>query len=218
MRTGLELGLCAVLLGCFALMAVAEPPKEKAAETKASSKEGEMTLEKAISPLDFTMKDIDGKDVALSKYKGNVVLIVNVASKCGYTPQYKELEAIYQKYKDRGFVVLGFPANDFGAQEPGTNAEIKQFCSENFHVTFPMFAKISVKGADAADLYKFLTSAAKVGAEKGGDIKWNFTKFLLGRDGKVIARFESKVKPDDAAVTAEIEKALAAKTEPKPQK
>ncbi len=158
--------------------------------------------------LDSKMKDIDGKEVDLSKYKGKVVMIVNVASKCGFTPQYEQLEAVYEKYKDKGFVILGFPANDFGKQEPGTEAEIKEFCSSKFNVKFDMFSKITVKGEEAPKLYKDLTSKEKNGAF-GGDIKWNFTKFLVGKDGKVVARYESKVKPDDAEVTAAIEKELA---------
>src|SRR5580692_2715416 len=130
---------------------------------------------------DFTMNSIDDKPVHLSSYKGKVVLLVNVASKCGYTPQYAGLEKLYETYKDRGFVILGFPANNFGAQEPGTNEEIKTFCSRNYNVTFPMYSKISVKGDDEAPLYQFLTSST------GGDIKWNFTKFLVDRDGKIIS-------------------------------
>ncbi len=162
------------------------------------------------SVLDFKMKDIDGKDVKLKKYKGNVLLMVNVASKCGYTPQYEGLQATYAKYKDKGFYVLGFPANNFGSQEPGTEAEIKEFCTSKYHVTFPMFAKISVKGDDQDPLYKFLTSK-ETNPDFAGDISWNFNKFLVDRNGKVVARFSSKDKPDGEAVTAAIEKYLAAK-------
>ena len=129
------------------------------------------------SVLDFTMRDIDGKDVKLKKYKGNVILLVNVASKCGYTPQYEGLETVYERYKDKGFVTLGFPANNFGGQEPGTEAEIKEFCTSKYHVTFPMFAKISVKGDDQDPLYKFLTSK-ETNPNFAGDITWNFNKFL----------------------------------------
>ncbi|MBI2433579.1 MAG: glutathione peroxidase [Candidatus Hydrogenedentes bacterium] len=161
----------------------------------------------AQSPLDFKVKDIEGKESDLSQYKGKVVMIVNVASKCGLTPQYEQLTALYDKYKEQGLVILGFPANNFGGQEPGTELEIKQFCTDKYHVDFPMFSKISVKGEDQAPLYQFLTSQEKVG-EFGGDIQWNFNKFLVGRDGKVIARFEPKVKPDDAAVTQKLEAAL----------
>src|SRR6266699_2483748 len=138
-------------------------------------------------PLDFTVQDIDGKDVKLSDYKGKVVLIVNVASKCGFTPQYTGLEALYEKYKDQGFVILGFPANNFGKQEPGSNDQIKEFCASKFSVTFPMMSKISVKGDDIAPLYKFLTS----NGEFAGDIEWNFNKFLVDRNGNVIARYPS---------------------------
>jgi len=155
------------------------------------------------SVYDFTLNSIDGAPAPLAAYKGKVLLLVNVASKCGFTPQYKELEAVYEKYKDKGLVIAGFPANNFGAQEPGTNDEIKTFCSRKYSVTFPMYAKISVKGADITPLYDYLTKSM------GGDIKWNFTKFLVGRDGSIVTRFESKVKPDDPEVVAAIEKALA---------
>jgi len=161
----------------------------------------------ASSVLDFTLNSIDGKPAPLADYRGKVALIVNVASHCGYTPQYEGLEAIYRKYKDRGFVVLGFPANNFGAQEPGTNAEIKQFCTRKYNVTFPMYAKISVKGADKAPLYQFLTDKQSNPAT-GGEIQWNFTKFLVGRDGQVNARFESAIEPQSGDVIAAIEKAL----------
>jgi glutathione peroxidase len=150
---------------------------------------------------DFTPNSIDGKPSPLSAYKGKVVLVVNVASKCGYTPQYTGLEALYNKYKDQGVVVVGFPANNFGAQEPGTNEEIKTFCSRTYNVTFPMYSKISVKGSDQDPLYAYLTQAA-------GEVKWNFTKFLVGKDGKVIAKFDSAVKPDSAELTSAIDKAL----------
>lgn len=161
----------------------------------------------ASSALDFTLNTIDGKPGALADYKGKVVLIVNVASKCGFTPQYEGLEAVYRKYKDQGLVVLGFPANNFMGQEPGTNEEIKTFCTRTYNVTFPMFSKISVVGADKAPLYQFLTDK-QANPTTGGEIKWNFTKFLVGKDGKVIARFESPVKPESAEVTGAIEKAL----------
>src|SRR2546429_363182 len=149
----------------------------------------------ASSVHEFSLPSIDRVPAPLSAYKGKVALIVNVASQCGYTPQYAGLEKLYEKYKDKGFVVLGFPANNFGAQEPGTNEEIKTFCTRNYNVTFPMYSKISVKGSDKAPLYKFLTDA-NANPTTGGEIKWNFTKFLVGRDGKVIARFEPKVTPD----------------------
>ena len=165
---------------------------------------------KEKSVLEFTMKDIDGKDVKLSKYKGNVIMFVNTASKCGYTPQYEGLEKIYEKYKDKGFVILGFPANNFGAQEPGTESEIKEFCTLKYHVSFPMFSKISVKGDDQHPLYGFLTNKES-DPEFAGDITWNFNKFLVDKSGKVVARFSSKDTPESETVTGAIEKYLAAK-------
>jgi len=161
----------------------------------------------ASSALDFTLNSIDGQPAPLAQYKGKVVMIVNVASKCGYTPQYAGLEALYEKYKDKGFVILGFPANNFGGQEPGTNEEIKTFCSRNYNVSFPMYAKISVKGADKAPLYQFLTDK-QANPATGGDIQWNFTKFLIGRDGHVVQRFESAVEPQSPEVNSAVEKAL----------
>lgn len=161
-----------------------------------------MSATAASSIYEFTLKSIDGQPVPLKQFEGKVVLIVNVASRCGYTPQYGGLEKLYRKYKDRGFVIVGVPANNFGGQEPGTDAEIKDFCTRNYGVTFPMMSKVSVKGADMTPLYQYLTSAT------GGDVKWNFTKFLVGRDGKVIARFEPGVKPESAEIAAAIEKAL----------
>ena len=155
----------------------------------------------ASSVHEFTLNSIDGKPGPLSAYQGKVVLIVNVASRCGFTPQYAGLEALYEKYKDRGFTILGFPANNFGGQEPGTNEEIKTFCSSKYNVTFPMYSKISVKGDDKAPLYEFLTAT-------GGEIQWNFTKFLVDKSGKVVARFESKVTPESPDVAEAIEKAL----------
>jgi glutathione peroxidase len=166
-----------------------------------------MAAEKTV--YDFTLNTIDGQPAPLSSYKGKIVLLVNVASKCGYTPQYAALESIYEKYKDRGFVIVGIPANNFGAQEPGTNQEIKTFCSSKYHVTFPMMAKVSVKGSDITPLYQFLTDK-DAHPQTGGEIGWNFTKFLVGPDGKVIARFDSKVTPDSPEVTSAIEKALSA--------
>jgi len=154
----------------------------------------------------FTLNSIDGKPAPLAEYKGKVVLIVNVASQCGYTPQYSALEAIYEKYKDQGFVILGFPANNFGAQEPGTNEEIKTFCSRKYSVKFPMYAKISVKGDDQAPLSAYLTKQTSPGIT--GDIKWNFTKFLVDKNGNVVQRFEPAVTPDSKEVTSAIEKQL----------
>lgn len=163
--------------------------------------------EKTMSVYDFALKNIDGKESSLAAYKGKVILLVNVASKCGYTPQYEGLQAVYTKYKDQGLVVVGVPANNFGGQEPGTNAEIKEFCTLKYNVTFPMFAKVSVKGADIHPLYKFLTDPA-TNPQFGGDLKWNFGKFLIGRDGKILARFESPDKPEGPKVTGAIEQAL----------
>lgn len=165
---------------------------------------------KTKSVLDFKMKDIDGKEVALKKYKGDVLLIVNTASQCGYTPQYAGLQAIYDKYKAQGFEVLGFPANNFGGQEPGTEKEIKEFCESKYKVTFPMFAKISVKGDDQNGLYKFLTSK-ETDPNFAGDISWNFNKFLVNRKGEIVARFSSKDTPESEAVTQAIEKYLKEK-------
>ena len=160
----------------------------------------------ASSVYDFTLPSIDGQDAPLSQFKGKVLLLVNVASKCGYTPQYAGLESLYEKYKDQGLVVIGFPANNFGAQEPGTDAEIKTFCSTKYSVTFPLFSKVSVKGDDTTPLYQFLTQ--KANPSVAGEIKWNFTKFLIDRKGKVVARFEPKVTPDSPEVVEAIEKLL----------
>ena len=153
-------------------------------------------------------KDATGKETSLAAYKGKAVLVVNLASKCGLTPQYEALEALYKKHKDEGFVVIGFPCNDFGGQEPGTIEEIQKFCTDQYDVTFPVMDKISVKGEKQQALYTALTG--KDGAFPG-DVRWNFGKFLIGRDGKAIARFEPKTKPDSQEVTSAVEKAIAAK-------
>ena|SRR5947209_4594484 len=176
-----------------------------AALSRANDKTETATVANSI--YDFTLKNIDGKDTGLAAYRGKALLVVNVASRCGYTPQYEGLEKIYLQYKDRGLVILGFPANNFMGQEPGTNEEIKSFCSLKYNVTFPMFAKISVKGEDIHPLYKYLTDKQS-DPQFGGDIKWNFNKFLVGRDGKIIGRFEPAVKPESPEVTQAIEKAL----------
>lgn len=157
----------------------------------------------------FELNDIDGVPVKLGTYGGRVLLVVNVASKCGYTPQYAGLEQLYQRYRAEGLIVLGFPANNFGSQEPGTEEEIKAFCTTNYHVTFPMFAKISVKGDDIHPLYKFLTEAAPMQSGSAGPVTWNFNKFLIGRDGSVVGRYDSKVEPLSPELIGEIEKALA---------
>ena len=156
---------------------------------------------------EFLARTIDGKSRKLGDYKGKVLLVVNTASQCGFTPQYKGLEAIYQKFKDRGFAVLGFPSNQFGQQEPGSDTEIAEFCEMNFGVSFPLFSKVDVNGADAHPLFKFLTST-KPGLLGSEGIKWNFTKFLIGKDGAVIDRYAPNTKPEDLA--KDIEKALAA--------
>jgi glutathione peroxidase len=165
-----------------------------------------MAADKSV--YDFTLNSIDGQPAPLAAYKGKVVLLVNVASRCGYTPQYTALEAVYEKYKDRGLVIVGIAANNFGAQEPGSNQEIKTFCSSKYHVTFPMMAKVSVKGDDITPLYHFLTDKS-ARPQTGGEIQWNFTKFLIGPDGRVITRFEPEITPDSPQVTSAIEKALA---------
>src|ERR1700722_12479031 len=155
----------------------------------------------------YTLKSIDGQPVSLKSYRGKVLLLVNVASKRGYTPQYAGLESLYEKYKDRGLVIVGIPANNFAQQEPGTNAEIKQFCSNKYNVSFPMMAKVSVLGDDQTPLYSFLTGK-DTDPQYAGDIKWNFTKFLFDRNGKPVARFEPAVTPDSPEVAAAIESAL----------
>jgi glutathione peroxidase len=165
---------------------------------------------KPASVLDFHVKDIDGKDVDLAKYKGHVLLVVNTASQCGFTPQYKDMEAVYEKYKDQGFEVLAFPANEFGKQEPGSNEQIKEFCSSKYKVSFPLFSKIVVKGEGMDPLYQFLTSDA-TNPKFSGTIPWNFTKFLVNKKGEVIARFQPRDKPTSESVTHAIETALAAK-------
>jgi glutathione peroxidase len=161
----------------------------------------------ASSVHEFTMDAINGTPTPLANFKGKVLLVVNVASQCGYTYQYEGLQALYMKYKDQGLVVAGFPANNFGAQEPGSNAEIGAFCKSKFGVTFPMFSKLSVKGSDKAPLYQFLTDS-KANPKTGGEIPWNFTKYLVDRDGKVLARFDAPVEPESKELTSAIEAAL----------
>jgi glutathione peroxidase len=168
-----------------------------------------LTTEEAAMPsfYDFTMDNIKGESVELSQYKGKVILVVNTASKCGFTYQYDGLEELYQSYKESGLVILGFPANNFLKQEPGTNEEIAEFCRLNYGVTFPMFSKISVKGNDIHPLYEYLTSK-ETNPEFEGNISWNFNKFLISRSGKIIARFGSREKPQSDKIIAAIEKAL----------
>lgn len=156
---------------------------------------------------DFTMRTIDGKEIKLEQYKGKVVLVVNVASFCGYTKQYTGLEQLYQKYKDKGLVLIGFPANNYGEQEPGSDAEIKEFCSTHYNVTFQMFAKISVLGEDKHPLYKFLTSGG--GDEKlAGEVAWNFEKFLISRNGKIMSRYKRNIEPMSDEIVTAVEREL----------
>ena len=163
---------------------------------------------KVSPPLEHKLKDIDGKDVDLSKYKGKVVLFVNVASKCGYTKQYEGMQKLYEKYEKDGFVLIGVPANEFGKQEPGTDEEIKTFCTTNYKVTFPMMSKVVVKGKDTTPLYKSLTAATPDDKGKVKEVAWNFEKFLIGRDGKVAGRFPSKVEPMSDELTKAIKTEL----------
>jgi glutathione peroxidase len=151
---------------------------------------------------DFKLTNIDGQPVDLAQYKGKVALVVNVASKCGYTKQYKGLESLYREYKDKGFEILGFPSNDFGAQEPGTEAEIKSFCSLTYDVTFDMFSKVKVSGSDMTDAYKYLTETT------GSQVKWNFNKFLVDKEGKVVKYYPSSVAPEDAELRKDIDALL----------
>jgi len=157
--------------------------------------------------LNFKAKTIDGKTVDLEDYEGKVVLVVNTASRCGLTPQYAGLQQMYEKYEEKGLVILGFPCNQFGRQEPGTDADIKQFCSSNYNVSFPMFSKIDVNGGDAAPIYKYLTSQETKPAGKG-DISWNFEKFLIDRDGQLIGRYSPRTKPSDAELVKAVETEL----------
>lgn len=175
-----------------------------------SSSAADKAKKKTPAALDFKMKTLDGKETELGQHAGKVVLVVNVASKCGLTKQYEQLQALHEKYADKGLAILGFPCNQFKGQEPGTAEEIQQFCRVNYGVTFPLFAKIEVNGDDACDLYKHLTSL-KTKPKGEGEISWNFEKFLVGRKGQVVARFAPKTKPDDEEVVALIETELAEK-------
>jgi glutathione peroxidase len=165
---------------------------------------------KMASPLDYKMKDIEGKEVDLSQYKGKVVLLVNVASECGYTPQYKGLEELYEKFKGQGFIVIGIPSNEFGHQEPGTNADILKFCQNNYKVTFPMMGKVVVKGDGKVPLYQFLTEK-DTNPDHAGEVGWNFEKFLIGKDGKVVGRYKSSVEPMSDGLVGAVKKQLEAK-------
>ena len=161
----------------------------------------------ASGVYDFTLDSLKGQPTPLADFKGKIMLVVNVASQCGYTPQYEGLQALYMKYKDQGFVITGFPANNFGGQEPGSNEEIGAFCKSKYGVTFPMFSKISVKGSDIAPFYRYLTDKT-ANPKTGGDIQWNFTKFLVDRNGKVIQRFEPAVEPLSKELETAVQSAL----------
>ena len=191
----------------------AEKKPETKPEAKPENKPAEQPASKPVEKVDpyvlgFKLKDIDGNNKNLEDYKGSVVLMVNVASKCGYTSQYKGLEKLYQDKKDKGLVIIGFPANNFGNQEPGTEADIKKFCTSEYSVTFPMFSKISVKGDDQHPLYRKLAAQP---APVGGDPKWNFTKFLVDRSGNVVARFDTRTAPNDTELNRQIDDLLAKK-------
>jgi glutathione peroxidase len=186
--------LALAVLAALPALAFAEDKKEK----------------KVPAVLNFKMKSLDGKDMDLSKYQGKVVLFVNVASYCGNTPQYKQLQEIYDKYEKEGLVVIGVPANEFGKQEPGSDEEIAKFCSTKYKVTFPMTSKVVVKGKGITPLYDYLTSK-KTNPKFGGPIEWNFDKFLIGRNGEIVARFKHRTKPDDEKVVETIEAELKKK-------
>lgn len=197
------LGIVFAVILTVAVVAVATKEKGNDTPVQSTATNGAVVSDKNLG--DFKVKDIDGKDVDLSQYKGKVVLVVNVASKCGYTRQYTGLENIYSKYKDRGLVILGFPCNDFGGQEPGTNEQIKEFCSTKFSVSFPMMDKVAVLGDSKAPLFAWLTNNEVTGSK---DIKWNFEKFLINKDGQIVERFVSKDEPEGEKITSAIEKLL----------
>jgi glutathione peroxidase len=188
-----------VVLGCVSC--------EKEGPEALRQEAAEVPTEPVKPIFAFELTDIDGNPATLGQYRGKVLLLVNVASKCGYTKQYAGLQALYEAYQADGLVVLGFPANNFGGQEPGTNEEIKAFCSSTFNVTFPMFAKISVKGDDIHPLYAFLTGA-ETDPDFAGDITWNFNKFLVSRDGEVVGRYDSNVEPMGEELVADVKKML----------
>lgn len=197
--------VAALMLGCRSAESPPASPTAEAGPPAVAPASGPA----AADVYAFTVTDIDGAPKPLSEYRGKVLLIVNVASRCGYTPQYAGLEKLYRQYKDKGLVVLGVPANDFGRQEPGSNAEIKEFCSTKYQTTFPMLAKVSVvKGPDQAPLYRYLTSKAENGV-LDATVSWNFNKFLVGRNGRPIRHYASKVAPDDEGLRKDIEAALA---------
>jgi glutathione peroxidase len=170
-----------------------------------AGQEGPLMVANIPNIYDFTMDDIDGKPVNLSQYRGKVLLVVNTASLCGNTPQYSELEKMYETYQDKGFEILAFPANNFGQQEPGTNAEIKGFCLTKYSVSFPLFSKISVKGSDKHPLYQYLTEQSPF----PGEVEWNFQKYLIDRSGNVVARYYHRTKPLSDEIVRGVETALA---------
>ena len=186
------------LSACMFFKTSKEPEEEKTTQMENLPQEQKKTI------YDFVVKDIDGNDFNLADLKGKKVMIVNTASECGFTPQYEDLEELYNKYKDQNFTVIGFPANNFKGQEPGSNAEIKQFCTSKFNVTFPMMSKISVVGDDQAPLYQFLTQSSKNGV-LDSKVEWNFQKYLINEDGTLAKVFYSKVKPTDEQITSWIE-------------
>ena len=196
MRTFASVVLAFVLLGSVGLALAAEESAAGGA--------------KAPAALSFKVQDIAGKEVDLSKYKGKVVIVVNTASNCGYTPQYEALEKLHEKYADKGLAIVGFPCNQFLGQEPGTNAEIAEFCKANYNVQFDMMAKVDVNGKDASDFYKFLTYE-KTNPKFASPIKWNFTKFLIGRNGEVVSRYEPSIAPDSPQVIKRLETELTKK-------
>ncbi len=207
----LTLGVSALALACGGASEGAEQTKETK-ETKAATPDAPaakpVDLTPSGPPLEHAVKTIDGEETTLASYRGKTLLIVNTASECGFTPQYEGLQALYDRYKDRGLEVLGFPCNDFGGQEPGDEASIKEFCAQRFKVSFPMFSKLHAKGPEIHPLYKTLTEETREGVK--GEVKWNFTKFLVNPEGRVVARFDTKVDPLDPTVTGAIERTLPA--------
>lgn len=201
----LSLGLCFAALASLCVTSVFAQDQSGSKQDAKDQQE----VKDVPTALDFTMKTLGGETKKLSEYEGKVILVVNTASKCGLTPQYAGLQELYEKHKEDGLVVLGFPCNQFGGQEPGTAQEISTFCTENYGVTFPMFSKVDVNGDDACDLYKHLTKLETKPAGPG-DISWNFEKFLINRNGEVVARFAPRTKPDAEEVSAALTKELEA--------
>jgi glutathione peroxidase len=193
------LAVTGMLLGGIGLGLIESPAQ--------AGQEGTMMAVKSTSVYDFTLNDIDGKPVNLNHYRGKVLLLVNTASFCGNTPQYAELQAMYEQYHDKGFEILAFPANNFGQQEPGSNEEIKSFCFTKYSLTFPLFGKISVKGSDKHPLYQYLTEQSPY----PGEVEWNFQKYLVDRSGNIVGRFAHRMKPTSPEMVKEVERVLAAK-------